>query len=147
MIKLLMSIGVLASLFISCSKTAAPEQVLSEYVKKRFSSKMDVSDFKEYLGGEILKETLAEDGKYLKSINQTESFKLNGFKIDVKRCVDDSKCFITYSISYMAHYEKAEGEKSDAEIKVRKIAEMLLLDKAWKIHGISDVKTNIEYKD
>lgn len=139
--------SVVLSLIIGCSKTNTPESVLSEYVNKRFSSKMEVGEFKDYLGGEILEETLADGGAYLEAINKTQGFKLNGFKIDVKRCVNDKKCFVTYSISYIANYNKDEKTKSDVEVKVRKIAEMLQEDKLWKIHGISDVKTNLDYRD
>ena len=130
--------------FISCTKKSTPELVLREFVSKRFSQEFKADDFKEYLGGEILEEVLAEEGKYLNKINEAKSFKMSKFKINAKRCIDQ-KCFLTYSLAYNAPYDK-QKESGTVAVNIRKIAEMKQEEGVWKIFGITDVKTNFDYK-
>lgn len=130
---------------MSCTKKSSPELVLRDFVSKRFSQEFSEDDFREYLAGEILEEALAEEGKYLEKINEAKSFKMSKFKINTKRCIDD-KCFLTYSLAYDAPYT-VQKESGSVAVNIRKIAEMKKEEGVWKIFGITDVKTNFDYKE
>ena len=144
--KKLLPLLALLPIIFSCTKKSTPETVLREFVAKRFSESFSVNDFKEYLGGEILEEVTANDGEYIEKINETNKFKMGKFKVNAKRCIED-KCFLTYSLDYKAPYEGEENTESNVSITVRKIAEMKKDQGAWKIFGITDVKTNFDYQE
>lgn len=136
-------IALLLISLLSCVKSGGPEQVLKEYVNKRFSNEITKEDFKEYFDGELLSDFDQIDERALGELNQVNTSKSKKMEIEFKRC-DEDKCFLTYSLMYSTSAQ-ANEQTSDVQVKIKKIAELKKIENKWKITGNTDIKTHYDF--
>ena len=62
-------------------------------------------------------------------------------KVDIQKklCSSDAKCALTYVIKY--DYKASEKDGSDFKSEVKKVANLVKVDEAWKIEDVSNIKT------
>ena len=145
----------IAALFISCSKDLGPEETLREFINYRFNTGQSKSKVLSYLEETIKEETeqflfineqeltaeeVEKKNKEIELFLNPEGYKKRDFKILHKNC-NETRCFITYSLAYTQG-----GSENDSLTEVKKIAEIKVFDKEWKIVDITNVKTYIEGK-
>lgn len=129
--------------FVGCMKSNGPEEVLKEFVDLRFEKELSKSDLEKYFAGDMLENITGLDEAALGNFSQNVEASKRKYTLDFKRC-DEDKCFITYTLSYTTTAE-ASQKTSDVGVKVKKIAELRRFDNAWKIVGITDIKTFYDF--
>jgi hypothetical protein len=141
--KLLTMTSVLSLLLIgliSCKKENTPTSALKGYVNSYFNG----DDTKDYL----LKNTTGNMKLRLEGFTEDqwkdfllkEPIKKKSLKILLENCVNEAKCFITYSFSYKSDKKVKNGYL----VETKKIAELHKESDYWKIANVSNVKTYLE---
>lgn len=127
-------------LFASCqSKQESPEAVLEKYVEGRFSESGSKDDLLKLTSGALYAQINEMSPDEFAKFVGLNGIKRGKFKVLNKKCKED-KCFITYFLSYR---DSSDKPAEFAEVEVKKIAEIELEDKRWKISDISNLKTFI----
>lgn len=128
------------SLFLiltSCLKTEmGPEAALKDFVESRIGQVVDREFILERVTGKMLVSFESMSDEDFTKFSDMKNIKTDSFKILSKSC-QENKCFITYSISYFTRNEN----KNQFSSEVKKIAEMVLVDKKWLIADVSNIKT------
>jgi len=125
----------------ACEKNNSPEETLTSFVNYRFEKQQDLEHIKPFLTDKFF--------VFFNDLNLEARDKVLGpknilkkkFKILIKKCETEEKCFVTYYLNYLG------GEKTEHEVELKKIAEMVLESDGWKINDVTDVKTFVDFKD
>lgn len=126
-------------IFQSCQSQKGPTIVLKEFLSYRFKQDQNKEDVLKYITGSFKEKVLALSESDIKDFLNSSKLVKKKLKIEIKKC-DESKCFLTYVLSY-----KQNGIDNEAyEIDVKKIAELHLIDDTWKIENVSNIKSYIE---
>jgi len=133
----------LSFLFISsiglwgCNSDSSPEEKLKSYIKERFSGGMDKEDVLSYVTGPFYDFVNEMEEEAFTNFLDLKNLKLNFIKIIDKRC-EPEKCFVTYLIDYSL---KDSSKKTDFKTQVKKVVEIVSVEKDWKIYKIDNLKT------
>mgnify|MGYP001141813607 CR=1 FL=1 len=132
-------IVVIALLLSGCFKEKGAEETLSVFVNARFNGDLDRNEMGDYLSGQIKDSIMAMEEEDFDRFSDLSKLKKKKFKITHSNCSEE-KCFITYIISYDQYGDTTK----DFRVDNKKIAEMIKIDKSWKIENVTNVKTYID---
>lgn len=132
-------IVIVALLLTGCFKEKGAEETLSVFVNARFDGELDRNEMGEYLSGQMKDSIMEMNEEDFNRFTDLSKLKKKKFKITHANCSED-KCFITYIISYDQYGDK----NKDFRVDNKKIAEMMKVDKSWKIENVTNVKTYID---
>lgn len=90
-----------------------------------------------YLDGELKSNVEKMGDEEFEEFTSLGEFKLKSIKINGKTC-QDSLCKINYSLHY---------EQQSSETQTKKIAELVLIEKEWRIKSITNLKTFHDLKE
>jgi len=121
-----------------CNSDTTPELKLKSYIKARFSGGMDKEDVLSYVTGPFYDFVNEMEEADFANFLDLKNLKLNFIKIIDKRC-ENEKCFVTYLIDYSLM--DGAGGKVDFKTQVKKAAELVSIEKDWKIFKIDNLKT------
>ncbi|MBL7664141.1 MAG: hypothetical protein JNM93_03325 [Bacteriovoracaceae bacterium] len=127
---------------ISCQSQNSPENVLSSFVKQNFAGKLSKSDLSDMTTGKLKAYIDELSDEELDAYLSLENNKYNKLKILHKAC-EAEKCFLTYTINYST----TQDDKKTFETDTKKIAEIVLENKLWKISNIEHIKTYHDAKE
>jgi hypothetical protein len=134
-----MKIFVLTLLFVfaSCIKNdLSPEAALRDFVESRIGKVINRDFVLERVSGKMLQSFENMSQEDFEKFADMKNIKSDNFKVLSKSC-QQTKCFITYSISYVTMNEK----KSQYSSEVKKIAELVQVENKWLIADVSNIKT------
>ncbi|CBW28130.1 putative exported protein [Halobacteriovorax marinus SJ] len=123
----------------SCFKEKGAQETLSTFIQKRFNGSLDRTEMADYLSGQMKDSVLAMEEEEFDKFSDMSKYKKKTFKITHSNC-SEAKCFLTYIISYDQFGESTK----DYRVDNKKIAEMVKLEKEWKIENVTNVKTYID---
>ncbi|WP_372652602.1 hypothetical protein [Halobacteriovorax sp.] len=132
-------IVVVALLLTGCFKEKGAEETLSTFVNARFNGDLDRNEMGDYLIGEMNDSIMAMEEEEFENFSDLSKLKKKKFKITHSNCSQE-KCFITYIISYDQYGDTSK----DFRVDNKKIAEMMKVEKSWKIQNVTNVKTYID---
>jgi hypothetical protein len=131
-------------LFLSSCEDGAntPDASLSNYLKIRTSSDVDLEFYQKYTGGKLLSAIEALSEEEFSEAGKKIDVKKKNFKILKKNCNNDEVCFLTYILEY-----DSPSEKPETISEVKKIAELHKIENQWRIVDVTNVKTYHENKE
>jgi hypothetical protein len=137
-IKLLLGVLVLTTLFWSCTKKEkAPDSYLKSFVEEFFKTEIKKEDLIEKTSGRLKVSIESMTDDEFKSFSNPSTLVANSFEILSSACQEES-CYLTYRLSYKTKSPDSQGEWST---QVKKIAHLQKFDKDWKVEDIENIKT------
>jgi hypothetical protein len=124
------------SLAACLNKDMGPEAALRDFVESRLGAIVSRDFLLERLTGKMYQSVQNMSDEDFQKFSDLKNVKSDSFKIHSKSC-QEKKCFITYSIGYMTK----DGEKTNYQSEVKKIAEIVQVDNKWLIADVSNIKT------
>lgn len=124
-------------LLSGCLKESlGPEGALKDFVESGMGQVLTRDFVLERVTGKMRQsfENMAEED--FQKFADMKNIKSKSFKVLSKSC-QEKKCFITYSVGYLTK----QGDKSIFNTEVKKIAELVEIEKKWLIEEISNIKT------
>ena len=135
----------------ACNQKSSPENTLRNFINYRFEEGQSRQDILDMLDNPLREKVENMDAKAFNEFADTSNLRKAKFIINVKNCVHDSKCFLTYTLKYQERIIAQEDEKQKfkmANLEVKKIAEIVSPEPdVWKIADVSIVKSYIEGRD
>lgn len=134
-----MKIAILATLLIlvSCIKDdLSPEAALKDFVESRIGQVIEKDFVLERTTGRMLQSFENMSDEDFAKFADMRNIKSESFKILSKSC-QEKKCFLTYSVGYLTK----KDDKTVTSSEVKKIAEMIQVEKKWLIEDVSNIKT------
>ncbi len=129
---------------ISCSKQFSPEQTLENYINYRFSKNQTKNQTLSKVTGQLYELISKKSDDDFKKFNvATKEYKMRSLKISHTDCTLETSCNISYLVAY--HMYKQGNKKYLVEVK--KVAQLDLADKIWKIADVKNIKTYIDSKE
>ena len=123
--------------FASCMKNElGPEAALKEFVESRIGKVIDRDFVLQRVGGKMLQSFKNMSQENFEKFADMKNIKSDSFKVLAKSC-EPSKCFITYSVSYVTLKEN----KPQFSSEVKKIVELVRVENKWLIADVSNIKT------
>lgn len=130
-------IFLLVFVIIGCtSKNTSPEGALINYIDVRFSGEIDIKKIGDFFIGPMLDKLNGLGEEELNVYFKPDGLKKRKVSVLSKSC-EQTKCFLTYIISYDSDIAKDESYQS----KVKKVVELWKEDGVWKIASINNIKT------
>jgi len=123
----------------ACTKKQEPEVALKNFVNYRFKKNQNIDTILKYLDGPVRQSISDLEGEDLSKFLNMSDVKRKKFKILSTKCQNE-KCFITYFLAY----DQFEDSKKVQKTEVKKIVELRLIEKDWKIFDVSNLKTYID---
>lgn len=124
-------------LLASCLKDdLSPEAALKDFVESRLGQVVDREFVLERTTGKMYQSFENMSDEDFEKFADMRNIKADSFKVLSKSC-QEKTCFITYSISYLTK----EGDKTQFTSEVKKIAEVVQVEKKWLIADVSNIKT------
>ena len=121
----------------SCMKNdLSPEAALKDFVDSRIGNVVSRDFVLEKVTGKMLQSFENMSDLDFEKFADMKNIKSESFKILSKSC-QSSKCFITYSISYLTKTD----DKATFSSEVKKIAELVQVDNKWLIADVGNIKT------
>jgi len=114
----------------------SPEGLLKMYVNDVSNKKLDRDYYNKYTTGKLQSVIESMSDEDLEKYSDKSSIKNPKVKILKKSC-EDSKCILTYIVSYETYTNDAKSFISE----VKKLAEVLKDDGNWKIADVTNMKT------
>ena len=128
------------SFFLACTgKDIGPEGALREYIDYRFSKNQKKTKLLEKTTGELYQDLNSFSEESLNTLVDFKKYRRGSLKINLKKC-NQNLCHITYTL----RVAKKKNGHQDFEIETKKIAQLELEDKVWKISKISELKSYFE---
>jgi hypothetical protein len=132
-------------LLTSClNSDMSPESALKDFVEGRIGKVVEREFVLERVTGKMLQSFENMTDEDFAKFADMKNIKSESFKILSKSC-QEKKCFLTYSVGYMT--KDKEGDKVQFVSEVKKIAEMIQVEKKWLISDVSNIKTYHESKE
>ncbi len=135
----------------ACQKKSTPENALRGFVNYRFQQGQSRYEILDMLDGPLREKVENMDSEAFNDFADTSNLRKSRFIINVKNCVSDIKCFLTYTLSYNERTisQTDDGQKrGTAHLEVKKIAEMTSPEPdTWKIADVTIVKSYVEGGD
>lgn len=124
-------------IFASCNKDSSPEGALKEFVDLGIGQKVNRELIQEKLTGKALSTFQEMSEEEFESFSNMQNIQADSFKVITKRCEEENKCTLTYSIGYTTK----QDDKAKFVSEVKKIAEVVLVNEKWLISEVNNVKT------
>ena len=130
---------------LSCSKPSPPEESLKAFINYRFSNNQTREGILKMLTASLYDSINDIDAESFKKNYLSKKYEIKSFKINISNCVNDTKCFLTYTLKY---YELKNNDKI-RKFEIKKIAELISIEnQKWKISDINNIKSvEINLKD
>ncbi|MBF0360994.1 MAG: hypothetical protein HQK49_08280 [Oligoflexia bacterium] len=125
-------------IFSGCApKNVSPDKALQDYVEQRFGSGQSKESILQKVTGPLYLQIEQMSDDEFKNFSATQNIKKKEFKILSSRC-KDNQCYITY---YLSYFNVDSNNKTEVLTDVKKVAEVIKEDGAWKIKDIVNIKT------
>ena len=127
-------------IIVGCSKDiTTPEGLLTKFTKDITTQKMGRDYYYQHTTGKMKEDVEALTDEEFEKYRDLS--RVNGVKIDIlkKNCTDAVSCTLTYIIKY--EFSKAEKETTNFKSEVKKVANLVQVEKDWKIKEVSNIKT------
>ena len=132
----------------ACKKKSSPESTLRNFINYRFEEGQSRQEILDMLDNPLKEKVENMDAKAFNEFADTSNLRKAKLIINVKNCVSDSKCFLTYTLRYQERVIAQEDKKQKAKtasVEVKKIAELVSPEPdVWKMADVSIVKSYIE---
>jgi hypothetical protein len=131
-------------LLISCKKENNAEGSLKSFINYRFSKNQNKEGILEKMTNPLKEKYETLTPEEFDQLLLTTNLKVTRLKILNSNCEKEEVCYVTYLLNYDTFNEKNEKSFST---ELKKIAELRLVDKQWKIADVNNVRTYHDSKE
>ena len=124
------------SLVACLNKDMGPEAALRDFIESRLGAVVSRDFILERVTGKMFQSVQNMSEEDYQKFADLKNIKSDSFKVHSKSC-QEKRCFITYSLSYATK----DGDKTNYQSEVKKIAEMIQVENKWLIADVSNIKT------